>query len=118
MKTNFRRQRSRSHVMRSAKRREEVIECVLVGDVHARQAQAPSVPITVEDVVFSNGSVEEIAWLDARWILVIVLRPRGWNFHQVGCKLRSRARTRQRCRGCCADAAAHETGLELLICCQ
>ena len=58
VQAHFRRKRSRRHVVRSAERGEEVIECVLVCDVHARKPQTPSVPVTLEDVVFANGGVE------------------------------------------------------------
>ena len=69
--------------MRTAERGQEVIKGVFVGDVYGLQAQAPSVSVTVEDIVFANGSVEKTARLDARWILVIVLCARSRNFHQV-----------------------------------
>ena len=41
--------------MRSAKRREEVIQRILVGDVDSRQSQTPLVRVAVEEVVVADG---------------------------------------------------------------
>jgi hypothetical protein len=46
VEAHFSRKRSRSHVVCSAERGQEVVERVLVADVNARQAQTPSVPVT------------------------------------------------------------------------
>jgi hypothetical protein len=52
-------QRSRCHVVRATKCRQEVIERVLVRDVNSRQLQAHLVLVTAEDVVVSDGNVEK-----------------------------------------------------------
>ena len=65
--------------MCAAERRKEVIQCVFIGNVDPGQPQTPSVSVAFEEIVVANGGIEEIAWLDAGRILVIVLRPWGWD---------------------------------------
>src|ERR1035441_10405224 len=54
---NFRRQRARGYIVRSAERGQEVIQCVLVGDVNGRQVEVQLVAVGPEDVVFADGRV-------------------------------------------------------------
>src|ERR1700733_15577016 len=60
VETHLSRKRSRRHVVRTAERRQEVIESVLVGDVHTREAQTPLVFFSVENVVVADGGVEQV----------------------------------------------------------
>ena len=78
--------------MRAAERREEVVERVLVGDVDGGQAEAPLVSFAVEEIVFTNGGIEEAARRNARWILVIVLRARCGDADKLRGELRGEAR--------------------------
>ena len=115
VEAHFGRKRSRSHVVCSAERRQEVVKRVLVCDIHSRQAQTPSIPVTPEDVVFANGSVEEIAWCNALWVLVVVSGVRGRDIDQMGGQLRCRADARKRSEGSSPDPVADKTSLSLLI---
>ena len=60
MDSNLRRQRARSDVVRSAEGGEEVVERVLVGEVYAGKTKTPAVLLGVEEIVFTDGGVEEI----------------------------------------------------------
>src|ERR1700733_12023193 len=115
VEAHFRRKCSRGYVVSAAERREEVIQCVLVCDVYARQAQTPSVPVTFEDVVFANGGVEEIARSNALWVLVVVSCIRGRDVDQVGGQLCCRADARKRSEWSGPDAVADKTSLSFLI---
>ncbi len=68
------RQGARCYVVRAAEGGEEVVQGVLVGDVDGGEAQAPAaVLFAAEEVVLSDGEIEEVAWSDARRVLVVVL---------------------------------------------
>ena len=73
VKSNFGGQSARSDVVRAAEGGEEVVERVFVGNVDGGEAQAPLVAVAVEEVVGTEGGVEEAARCDARRILVVVL---------------------------------------------
>ena len=108
------RQRSRSHVVGSAERREKVVERVFIGDVDCRQVEVQLVALAVEDIVLTDRHVKEIAWRDALWITVIVARVWSWNLDEARAELRYRTNRRQWRCGSCPDSIAHETGLEFL----
>jgi len=61
MKSNFRRQRPRRHVVRSAERRKKVVQRVLVRDVDRGQLQADLVLVSVKYIVVapSGGDMVE-----------------------------------------------------------
>ena len=61
--------------MRSAEGGQEVIQCVLIRQVHRRQVQVHLVVLFVEDVVLSERGVEEAAGGDARRVVVGVFCP-------------------------------------------
>src|SRR5579864_624256 len=91
---HFGRKRARRHVMRAAKRRKEVVERVLVGDVNGRQLQAYLVVISLENIVMPDGDVEKIPCRDARRILIIILGIRSRYLQQRRSELCHRARIR------------------------
>src|SRR5277367_4185351 len=112
--------RPRRHVVRAAERREEVIQRGLVGDVDGRKAQAPLVPIAMEQIVVAHRDVEQIAWCDAWWILVVVLgsgRGYGYKLRPVTCCRAQIGAEGGTDRGCGRGkhAAAKQPCLELLI---
>ena len=95
---NLRRHRPWRHIVRSAERRQEVVQRVFVRDVHRRQPQTPLVAIAAQQVVLSQRCVEEIPWRNARRILVVVLRARRGNLDQLRGQFIRQAEIRQRCR--------------------
>src|ERR1700689_526910 len=68
MKSYRRRDRSRRNVMRSAERREEIVQSPLVRQIDKGKTGAPFVLVALEDVVVSNANVEEISLCNARRI--------------------------------------------------
>ena len=82
IESDLRRQRSRRYIVRSAERREKVIECILVGYVDRRQVKVQLVVFLVKDVLLSDGNIEQVARCDARRVLVIVFGSWRWNADQ------------------------------------
>lgn len=54
MKADLRRESARRNVVRSTKRREEVVQRIFIGDIYSGQTQAPFVLIAVEEVVLTD----------------------------------------------------------------
>jgi hypothetical protein len=54
--------------VRSAEGRKKIVKCVFAGHIHTRQVKTPLVSIAIEEVVFSNGGVEEIPPVNPRRI--------------------------------------------------
>src|SRR5664280_2505650 len=59
MKANLSCQRPRRHVVRAAKRRQKVVQGILVRQVDRRQLQTPLVPVALEEVVVADSKVKE-----------------------------------------------------------
>ncbi len=59
MESDLSRKRTRRYVVRSAERGKEVVESVLVGYVDRRKLETHLVLVSAEDVVMSDGNVEE-----------------------------------------------------------
>ena len=79
MKSEFCRERPRRDVVRAAEGRQKIVKRILVRHIHARHVKTPLVPIPGEEVVFSNGGVEEISLLNPRRIMVVVAGARRRN---------------------------------------
>src|SRR4051794_16602337 len=70
-------QRPRRHKMRAAEGREKVVEHLFVGQIDGCELQANFVAtFASEDVVVTNRQVEQVAWGNARRILVVILGTR------------------------------------------
>ena len=82
--------RPRRHVVRAAEGGKEVVERHFVGQVDDREAQAPFVAITVEQVVVANGNIKQVSWSDALWVVVVIFLSRCWYFDERRAKLRGR----------------------------
>lgn len=108
-------QGTRCHVVCTAKRRQEVIKCVLVRDVNRRQLQAHFVLVPVEQIVVSYRHVEEAPWGDALRIVVVVLLVGCWNTNETRSELCAQTRVRKRLERCCVRTVTSEPGLELLV---
>ena len=78
-----------------AERGKKVVKRAFVPDVDTSQPQAPLIPVTVEQIVISDGSVKQIPRLYPGRIVIIVLRSRGRYLNQVRRQVCSRARRRQ-----------------------
>ena len=73
---NLSRQRTRCYIVSSAESGKEVIQGILIGDVHSGQVQVYLVAFLVKDVVLADAGVEEAAGGYARRVVVVVLRAR------------------------------------------
>src|SRR6201987_2700503 len=113
MNADLCRQRARCDVVRSAEGGEEVVERRLIGQVHSGKPEAPLVPVAVEEVVFTDGGIEETAWRDSRRVLIVVLGIRSRNVDEVGGESCSRAQAGQRLSWRGLHAITDETGLKL-----
>src|SRR4029077_3585309 len=71
---DLRRQCTRCHVVRAAEGGKEVVQSVFVGDIDGRELQTHLVLVATEDVVVSDGNIEQASRRDTRRILVVVLR--------------------------------------------
>ena len=69
--------------MRSTERREEIVESALVRDVYGCELHAHLVPVSVKQVVMPDRQIEQMPRRNPRRILVVILCPRRWNFHQA-----------------------------------
>jgi len=76
VEAQFDRIRPRGHKMRSAESGQEIVERHLVGQVDGRKSQAPLVTVAMEEVVVPNAGIEQVARVDARRIVIVILRPR------------------------------------------
>src|ERR1700674_5485302 len=79
MKTEFGRQGTRRYEVRAAKRGKEVVQRFLVRYIDGRDAQAPLVAVTMEQVVLAYAHVKQVARRDSRWILVVIFGAVGGN---------------------------------------
>src|SRR5271157_2069485 len=89
----------RRYIVRTAERRQEVIECQFVGHVDGRDLRTPFVFIAMEQVFVADGQIKQTSRRDARWVAIGVLRARRRNLYQVRPVLR-RSTSRKR-RGEC-----------------
>ena len=95
VETQFRRLRARRDVVGSAEGGEEVIQRQFVRQIDDREAEAPLVTFSTEQIVLTHGEVKEIARLDPLWIVVVILGSRRRYFHQIGAELGRGAKSGQ-----------------------
>src|SRR5215469_9017935 len=93
---------------------EKIVEGVLVGQIDRGKDKTDLVALAAQQVVVSNGEIKQVSRLDARGILVVVLRPRRRNLQQAGAQQAGSA-AGERQRECGAHASTSQSGLELLI---
>ena len=118
VEANLRRDGARRYVVRAAKRRQEVVQRVVVRQVNDVQLCAPLVFVRLEQVVISDCQVEEASRRDALRIMVVVFSAGRGHRDQRRSKLRSQTRERQRRGWGCVHTVAGKSALELLICSQ
>ncbi len=115
VEAQFSRIRPRRHKMRSAERRQEIVERHLVGQVDSREPQAPLVAIAMEEVVIANAGIEQVARVDARRIVIVILGT--WcRYLEPGRPVQRWVARDQWGTQCWGSAAAEEPGLYLLVC--
>src|SRR5580692_8496457 len=102
-------------VVGSAKGGEEVVQREFICQVNDRKAEAPLVPVPVEEVVLAHGEVKEAARLDPLRVVVVILGSRCRYLNQIGAELRRGAESRQGCRYGSTYPITGEPSLELLI---
>ena len=115
VKAEFRRQRTRRDIVRTAEGRKKVIECSLVRHIDPRHLQTPLEAIAIEEIVVTDRSVEQTPLLNAGGIMVIIAGARGRNPQQRRAVLRCQARRRQRRRWRCLEPSACQSCFELLV---
>src|SRR5580704_8657370 len=103
--------------MRTAERREVVVQRRLVSQIDDREAQTPSVLVATEKVVVAHADIEQIPWSDALRIVVVVLRPGRRYLDQRRSKRSSRAGCKRRAEGTWRSRSpvARKSALILLI---
>ena len=114
MEAHFRGVRPRRNKVRSAERRQEVVQRGLVRQVDDCESQAPLVTVTVEEVVISHAGIEQVPRSDPRRIVIVILRSRRRYPKPRRPVLRRRTRDQwsgQRRE----DAPAEKPGLHLLV---
>ena len=89
----------RRHVVRAAERGKEVVKGIFIGEVDDRKPQTPPVTVAIEQIVLAHGKVEQMPRLNAGRIVVIVLRPRFRDLHQIRTVQIPRARCEWRAVG-------------------
>src|SRR6266852_5618605 len=115
VEAEFGRVRPRCHKMRSAEGGKEIVESHLIGQVDGREAQAPFVAVAMEEVIISHAGIEQVARVDARRIVVVILRS-GCRYLEPGRPVQSRVARNQRSTQRWGSAAAEQPGLNLLVC--
>lgn len=80
--------------MGSTESGEEIIERVVVGQIDNGELSAPLVFISVQQVIVSDGEVEQIALLNARRLVIVVFSACCRDADQARSILRSRAQIR------------------------
>ena len=76
VESDLRRQCTRRNVVRTAEGGKKVVQGVLVCDVDGCELETHFVFIAAEEVVMSDGNIEQASRRDTRRILVVVLRVR------------------------------------------
>ena len=90
---------SRCDEVRSAERRQEVVNCRFVCQVDSCQAQTPLVTVVVKQVIVADAGVKQMARPNARRISVGVVGPGRGEVEQLGSK-RGLSRANRRCQWC------------------
>ena len=72
VETQLSRYRSRRDVVCPAEGREEVVQRFFIRHIDHGDPRAPFVPVTTEEVIVTHREIEQIAGLDALWIVVVV----------------------------------------------
>src|ERR1700722_1100807 len=104
--------------MRAAEGGEEVVERVFVSDVDGGEVEVGLEALLVEEVVFADGDIEQVARGDARRVMVVVFGAGSRNLDELGgvsCRV---ARSKSSIGNGGRNAVAGEAGFELLVGCE
>lgn len=117
MKSKGERHRPGRNVMRTAERREEILQSSLVRYIDDRKSGAHFVLVSPENIVVTNGHIEKAAGGDSRRIVVVIFGPRSGNTQQGRPVLRPATQTgwADRSSGRSMDASAIKPCLKLLV---
>ena len=63
---------ARSDIVRAAEGGKKVVERILVSDINCGQCETPFVALAFEQVVITEGNIEQATMRDARWIMVVI----------------------------------------------
>src|ERR1019366_8114810 len=77
VESEFRRQRARRDIVCPAERGQVVVQRFFVRHVDYGEPRAPFVAVAMEEVVFAQGQIKQVARLDALRIVVVVLGVRS-----------------------------------------
>jgi hypothetical protein len=108
---------TRGDVVRPAECGEEVVQRHFISQVDDREAQAPFVTVTVEEVVGAHAGIKQVSRGDALRIVIVVFLPGRGYLDVNGSEGRRRAGGKRRPRGAGSGklAVAGESRLKLLI---
>ena len=73
---------ARRNIMRSAERREEVVEGLFIRNIDNRQPGAHLVPVAVKNVVMPHRQVKQVTRLNPLRIVIVFFRP-GFRYLEV-----------------------------------
>ena len=65
--------------MRATEGGKEVVECIVVSDIDGSHGKTPSVMIAFEQIVVTDGNIEQAAGRDTRRLVIIIFGP--WRGH-------------------------------------
>src|SRR4029077_19907070 len=102
-------------VMCSTKRRQEVIERIVVCQGYSRQLNADFVLVSAKQIVMPDRDITQVSPPDPRWVLVFVLRARRRHSNQRRSELRCRRRERQSSRRSSSDTTPKKSRLKFLV---
>jgi hypothetical protein len=115
MKAEFGGIRSRSDEVRSAERRQEVVERSFVRQIDDRETQAHLVAVVAtKQIVVTRADIEQITRGDARWIVIVVFGPRSRKAN-AGRVIQRRIATSEWRRQCRYLGSADQPSLNLLV---
>jgi len=107
----------RGHVVRPAERGKEVVQRNFIRQVDDREAQAPFVPVAVEEVVIAHAGIKQAARGDPLRIVIVIFFADPWDLDVDGSQPCGIACRQCGSRGARSSqlAVARESRLKLLI---
>jgi len=101
--------------VRSTEGGKEVVERIVVSDIDGSHGKTPSVMIAFEQIVVTDGNIEQVAGRDTRRLVVIIFSSWCGHGYQRRAELGRKTRKGQRNRWRGTRTVTSKTSLELLI---